>query len=207
MSQQNAFFKPTTKYNEFLLLELLHSNPTITQRQLCKELSLSVAAINDYLKNMVSEGYLVKKRISYKNVHYNLSDSGIRRKNYLKINYFNSIQYMYRSSKEDVLSFLKDIVGEEPRKLILYGAGEVAELLLEVLSNGDNTISIVAILDDDETEQNKTLHGFPVIDFHDIDNYVHDGILIASYTHHSEMIQKLKDRNYNSEKIYQFFGN
>lgn len=205
MSQQNAFFKPTTKYNEFLLLELLHSDPKLTQRKLCEELSLSIASINDYLKNMVLEGYLEKERLSYKTVHYNLTKKGVRRKNYLKISYFNSIQEMYRSSKEDVLNFLKEIVGEKPCKLVLYGAGEVAELFLQVLNNDENPIQIVAVVDDDVQLQNKKVQGYTIHPLSDIKSLKHDGVLIGSFTHNNTMYEHLMKIDYKPDKIFQFF--
>jgi predicted transcriptional regulator len=45
----NAFFKPTVLYKEFLILDLIEKNKDITQRQMAEALGVAVSMVNHYL--------------------------------------------------------------------------------------------------------------------------------------------------------------
>ena len=182
-NNNGSFYKPTMRYNEFMVLELLHDDHTITQRTLCNHLGLSVASVNSYLDSLEERQYLKRERLSSKTVYYHLTARGVKRKNYLKISYFKSLREMYQTSRDNIINFIKDITGSEKNRLLRYGAGEVAEMIVQVIKDEPtHALEIVAIIDDDLTKQGTTLYGFPIIAYDAIDKFPHDGILIASYT-------------------------
>lgn len=198
----NKFLKPSILYKEYLILNLIEKNIDITQRKLATETNVSVALINKYLNIFKKRGLLRVKKYSSKKLRYYLSKKGYNRKDILNIWYIQSSKKLYDSSKKNISFFLRKIHSNGFRKILLYGAGEVAEILLHVLKADSNIpIEILAIIDDDKLKQDKYLKGVKVISFKKLDMFSHDGILISSYKHIALIKEKLISNNYNNKKI------
>jgi len=203
---ENLFFKPTVLYKEYMILDMIEKNTNITQREMSKTIGIAVSMVNDYLDEYEKKGFIKRKYLSTKNVEYIITKKGIERRKVLNIWYLKSTHFVYQSAKDDIFNFLNQIIKRGFKKLLLYGAGEVAEIILQVM-NDDNSIplDIVAVVDDDPEKQQKTFVNLPVISINEINKYPHDSILISSYTHHEVIYNKLISINYPKENIIQFF--
>lgn len=204
--KDNLFFKPTPLYKEFLILDLIERDPNITQRELSKKLGVAVSMINSYLDEYEKKKYLKKDYISLKTVKYLITKKGIERKKVLNISYLSASQRIYQSAKENIISFLRQIVEKGFRKILLYGAGEVAEILLQSINNDRNLpLKALGVIDDDPSKINHYLANVKIISRDSIRKIDHDGILISSYTNNELIYRKLLELNYNKNKIIQFF--
>ncbi len=203
---ENLIFKPTVLYKEYMILDMIEKNTNITQREMSKTIGIAVSMVNDYLDEYEKKGFIKRKYLSTKNVEYIITKKGIERRKVLNIWYLKSTHFVYQSAKDDIFNFLNQIIRRGFKKLLLYGAGEVAEIILQVM-NDDNSIplDIVAVVDDDPEKQQKTFVNLPVISINEINKYPHDSILISSYTHHEVIYNKLISINYPKENIIQFF--
>ena len=203
---ENLFFKPTVLYKEYMILDMIEKNCNTTQREMSKTIGIAVSMVNDYLDEYEKKGFIKRKYLSTKNVEYIITKKGIERRKVLNIWYLKSTHFVYQSAKDDIFNFLNQIIRRGFKKLLLYGAGEVAEIILQVM-NDDNSIplDIVAVVDDDPEKQQKTFVNLPVISINEINKYPHDSILISSYTHHEVIYNKLISINYLKENIIQFF--
>ena len=203
---ENLFFKPTVLYKEYMILDMIEKNTNITQREMSKTIGIAVSMVNDYLDEYEKKGFIKRKYLSTKNVEYIITKKGIERRKVLNIWYLKSTHFVYQSAKDDIFNFLNQIIRRGFKKLLLYGAGEVAEIILQVM-NDDNSIplDIVAVVDDDPEKQQKTFVNLPIISINEINKYPHDSILISSYTHHEVIYNKLISINYPKENIIQFF--
>jgi len=204
--RDNLFFKPTPLYKEFLILDLIERNQDITQRELSQKLGVAVSMINSYLEEYEKKGYLNRNYISQKIVKYLITKKGVERKKVLNISYLSSSQKIYQSAKENIITFLKQIINKGFRKILLYGAGEVAEILLHTI-NSDRHLPLKAlgVIDDDPSKTNYYLSNVKIMSRESIFNIDHDGILISSYTNNEIIYRKLLEINYNKNKIIQFF--
>ena len=204
----NQFFKPTPLYKEFMILDLIEKDSKITQRVMSDRLNVSVSMINSYLDLYEESGYIKRKYITTKTVHYHITKKGTERKKVLNIWYLKASNSIYMSAKDNIISFLNFIIQKGFKKILLYGAGEVAELMLKVI-NDDRRIplEVVAIIDDNPIKINQVLVNLPVIEFDMIKKYEHDAIMIASYTHHESMYNKLIAFGYKKDNIIRFFDN
>jgi FlaA1/EpsC-like NDP-sugar epimerase len=203
----NSFFKPTPLYKEFMILDLIEKNKNITQREMSLAIGIAVSMVNNYLDAYEKNGYIMRKYKSTKSVEYFISKKGLERRKLLNIEYLNSSQIIYTSAKQNIVLFLSQIVKNGFKKILLYGAGEVAEIILEVI-NSENvfTLSVEAVIDDDQNKQNKILSKKRIVSISEIDNIYHDGILISSYTHHKDITNNLSKINYDKNKIIEFFN-
>ena len=79
--------------------------------------------------------------------------------------------------------FLDQIIEKGFKNILLYGAGEVAEILLQAIINDkESPINVLGVIDDDIQKQSHYLVNSKIISKEDIDSIEHDGILISSYT-------------------------
>ena len=202
----NLFFKSTPLYKEFLILDLIEKNSNVTQRELSKTVGSSVSMINSYIDDYEKEDYLQRVYITNKNLEYKITKKGIERKKLLNISYLKASHSIYNFAKENILTFLKQVLEKGFKKIFLYGAGEVAEIMLNVVSENDNVpLEIVGVIDDDNNKQGNKIVNILIHDINKIKQIDHDGLLISSYTHNDTIYKKLIKYKYNINKIITFF--
>jgi DNA-binding MarR family transcriptional regulator len=201
-----SFFKPTQLYKEYIILDLIEKNKDITQRELAKYLGIAVSMVNMMLDELEKNHYLKRKKYTTKTVEYLLTKHGYERRKLLNIWYLKSSQDIYMSAKDNILVFIQQIITKGYKKILLYGAGEVAEILVRVL-NEDKKIplEVLAIIDDNSIRHYQDLLQIPIISKDSIVEYKHDGILVSSYTHRMTIRQTLESIKYPLKNIIEFF--
>jgi FlaA1/EpsC-like NDP-sugar epimerase len=204
--EENLFFKPTPLYKEFMILDIIAKDSNVTQRKIGDALGIAVSMVNYYLDEYEAKGYLSKEYLTSKTVRYAITKSGIERRKVLNIGYLNATLQVHNAAKANIIAFLNQIIERGYRKVILYGAGEVTESMLNVLkADNDIGLSAVAVIDDDVKKQGSKLVNTPIIALHDIMKLKHDGVLISSYSNHVAMYAKLLQIAYPKERIISFF--
>ncbi|MFA5178868.1 MAG: winged helix-turn-helix transcriptional regulator [Candidatus Izemoplasmatales bacterium] len=202
----NSFFKPTPLYKEFMILDLIEKNKNITQREMSIAIGSAVSMVNNFIDEYEQKGYIKRKYLSTKTVEYFVTKNGKERRKLLNIWYFKSSQIVYQSAKDNIISFLNQIIERGFKKILLYGAGEVAEIMLQVIQSDDRIpLQIVAVVDDNPNKSGEIIVNKKIISNDQIADYQHDGILISSYTHHKSIHEKLLKKQYDVNKIIQFF--
>lgn len=202
----NSFFKPTLLYKEFMILDLIEKDRHITQREISKTIGVAVSMINAYVDEYEKNGLIKRKKHSTKHVEYLVTKKGIERKKLLNINYLNDSLKVYKSAKENILMFINQIIGKGYRNIYLYGAGEVAEILLQtIVTDKDIQLNILGVIDDDSKKQNHVLLNTNIISLSKAIATDFDGILISSYTNSEIIFNKLIDIKVDKKKILQFF--
>ena len=113
---------------------------------------------------------------------------------------------VFKSASEDIVKFLNQIIEKGFKNILLYGAGEVAEILLQTLS-ADLEISVIVlgVIDDDKQKQGKKLIHTKIISIDECKQIEHDGILISSFTNRNQIWKKLIYFGYDESKIINFF--
>jgi FlaA1/EpsC-like NDP-sugar epimerase len=189
-----------------MILDLIEKNKNITQREMSIAIGSAVSMVNNFLDEYEQKGYIKRKYLSTKTVEYFVTKNGKERRKLLNIWYFKSSQIVYQSAKDNIISFLNQIIERGFKKILLYGAGEVAEIMLQVIQSDERIpLEIVAVVDDDHSKLDEVIVNKKIISNNQIPDYQHDGILISSYTHHKSIYEKLLKKQYNVNKIIQFF--
>lgn len=202
----NLFFKPTQLYKEFILLDLISKSPNITQRTLANHLNVSVSNVNNHIDEYEKKGYLKREYLSSKTVEYLITKKGIERKNLLNLNFLKSSQLILDSAKANIIEFINKLKEKDYKKILFYGAGEVAEIMLHVIrKENPQLIEVAGIIDDDVNKQAGSIEGINIISLDKINEIEHDGILISSYAHREIMYKRLLDLGYSKDNILEFF--
>ncbi|MBN3489966.1 winged helix-turn-helix transcriptional regulator [Acholeplasma equirhinis] len=206
MDSNHYFLKPTPLLKEYQLLDLIAKNSDITQRELSRNLNVALSMINEYLDKAEQNGYISKNYKSSKDVEYHITNQGKDRIKLLNIRYLKSALDVYTSARGEVSQFLHRVINEGFKKIILYGAGDVTDILLQTL-NYDKSLNleIVAIVDDNKSKQNTKMYGIEILPTSELTKLKHDGVLVSSYLHHDKILEHLKSLNYDQSKIIHFF--
>jgi FlaA1/EpsC-like NDP-sugar epimerase len=188
-----------------MILDLIEKNKNITQREMALSIGLSVSMVNSHLDTYELAGLIKRKKYTSKTVEYMMTKKGLERRKLLNIWYLKSSLDVYLPAKDNIIIFLNNIISKGYKKILLYGAGEVAELMIRVMNDDRSMpLEVLAVIDDREVF-NKYLIQVPIVNKEQIGNYLHDGILISSYTHHEAIRNNLLELNYPKEHILEFF--
>lgn len=202
----NTFFKPTILLKEYMILDMIEKNPKITQREMSKLIGIAVSMVNDYLEEFEKKGLVKKKKYSTKTVEYLITKKGIERKKVLNIGYLNSTKDLYFQAKENFEKFLALVKIKGFTNVLLYGAGEVAEMLLHtVMTSKTNEVHVLAVIDDDPNKIGSKIGNYVIIPKESIRDFDHDGILVSTYNRKDEIKAKLLKIDYPIENIIEFF--
>ena len=206
MDIRESLFKPSPLYRELAILNAISDNPDATQREIADAASVTATMINKYLEKYESAKLINKEYSSSKTIRYCITKKGIERRKLLSIQFLESSLDVYNQAKEQCSNFIKDIVSKNYKNVLFYGAGEVAEIMVYVVSNTqDLDLKILAIVDDDEEKIGTKMVNIPIISNQDIIKYDYDGILISSYGHTKGISEKLDGLKIPKEKIIKFF--
>jgi len=199
------FFKPTLLYKEYMILNLIEKDPNMTQRQISTAIGIAVSMVNTYIDTYEKQGLLTKEHITTKTVKYHITKKGIERRKFLNIGYLNNAQALYDSAKENIEQFLYNLQNKGYKEILLYGAGEVAEILLHTISTTKQPINVLAVIDDDVEKYDLELVGRRIISLNEINSFKHDAVFISSYTNHETIYENLVRIGYPKDRIVQYF--
>lgn len=200
------FFSPTSLLKELLLLQHIEKKPDTTQKEIASVIGGAASMVNVYIDDLEGKGYLNRDYKSAKVVYYNITSEGIKRKNFLSITYLHELLELYRLAEENIEELLEKVENKGYQNILLYGAGEVAETILGIINGRQNKpLKVLALIDDDESRQQKDLLGYEIISREQINQYNHDGILITSYGYEDDIKERLKEVDYPEDRIVRFF--
>ena len=199
-----SFFKPTNLYKEYMILDLIEKNKDITQRELSSRLGVSVSMVNLLLDSIEQEGFVIRKKYNSKTVEYILTKKGTDRKKNLNIRYLSSAQKLYNDAKDNIVKFLLNQIDNHVKRLILYGAGDVSNIIIETILSNNLEIEIPCIIDDDPFKQNHDLLGVPICNVEALKSTSYDAVMVSSYAHHEIIYNKLT-KLVNKSNIISYF--
>ena len=161
---------------------------------------------NPYIENFVEKGLIKKKKHSTKTVECFVTKKGTERNKLLITKYLNASLNVYKSAKENIVKFLDQVIDKGFKNILLYSAGEVAEILLQtIIIDKESPINVLGIIDDDVNKQIHMLLNTKIISIDDMKNIEHDGVLISSYTNNDLILEKLNQAKFDNNRILQFF--
>ena len=200
------FFNPTTAYKELRLLELIEKDAFITQKTMSEQIDAAPSMVNVYIERLEAQDFLKRNYQSLKSVSYHITAQGLKHKQLLLIRYMKQLMDLYQVGEASVLGFLFAVQERKVKNVLLYGAGEVAEIMIKIIRfNGELHLNIVGIVDDDPNKVNTSVHGVMVYTNEALRTIAHDVVVITTYTYEQDILAKLKQLNYPAKQIVRFF--
>jgi EPS-associated MarR family transcriptional regulator len=94
-------------------LKILSENPSLSQRNLAKELNLSLGKANFIINALIQEGYLKAKRFKNSNTKraytYYLTPEGIKKKIDLTYQFFKRKSFEFEQLRQEIQALKQDI--------------------------------------------------------------------------------------------------
>ncbi len=127
------------------LLEAVDSSEPPTQRELARDLNISLGLVNAFLKRLAKKGYFKITHIPRNRVKYLLTPKGALEKSRLTYRYIRYSVGFYREIREMLVTLFGRLEEEGVKQIALYGCGEVAELAHLFLQN--SSIELAGVFD------------------------------------------------------------
>src|SRR6202035_6168293 len=127
------------------LLSAVERDSTVTQRHLARELGIALGLANAYLKRCAKKGLIKMRQAPLNRYAYYLTPRGFAEKSRLTAEYLTVSLDFFRSARRDCTAVLSACQARGWRRIVLCGAGELAEIA--VLSAADAEVEIICIID------------------------------------------------------------
>ena len=143
-ASENLYIR-SPKRNLLSILNALSSNPNLTQASLAERCDLSVAMVNNYLKELDSAGVIEYRRKSLRVISYHLTQAGKRKLTEVQQDLLGEMIGFYSETKSWLLNSIVEQAGSLQR-VLLFGTGELCELALHALES--EGIKVMGICDE-----------------------------------------------------------
>ena len=168
------------------LLEAVDSREPPTQRELARDLDISLGLVNAFIKRLAKKGYFKITHIPKKRVKYLLTPKGALEKSRLTYRYIRYSVGFYREIREMLVTLFGRLEQEGVGRITLYGCGEVAELAHLFLQN--TSIKLAGVFD--EKSDGQKFFGHMVKSYEQLGNDGYEYVLLTQ----TEDIQSHFDR-------------
>lgn len=185
-----CYLKPSKSTRVLAILDALTRDSSLSQFELGRQLNLSGAMVNQYLKQLQAEGLIEFLPVNGKSYSYSLTEQGQESRRQMFSAYSSETVRLYSTIKDFVLDKLSSLDKENKRKLALFGASETCEVVLSALRDTD--FQIMLLLDNDSAKQGQLFNGHVVSAPHVLDQVDCDAVVITSFGKQNEIYQQLK---------------
>ena len=134
-----------SEFHELEILKSVDENSNLNNRKAANKLGVSVKLAHKILNNMVSKGFLNIKKENSRNWHYFLTPQGIMEKARLTMSFFQFSMQFYKEARKKSAQLCSDLNKANKNKVILLGAGELAEIVY--LGVQEWNLNIIDVID------------------------------------------------------------
>ena len=184
------YLKPSKSTRVLAILDALSRDSSLSQFELGKQLNLSGAMVNQYLKQLQGNGLVEFLPVNGKSYRYTLTDQGQQSRRQMFSDYSSETVRLYTTIKDFVLEKLGGLREGGKRRLGLFGAAETCEVVLSALR--DTEFQVVVLLDNDKRKQGQIFNGHVVSAPHVLDQVDCDAVVITSFGKQTEIYEQLK---------------
>jgi DNA-binding MarR family transcriptional regulator len=179
------------------LLEEIDNNHSPSQRDLARRLNISLGLVNSFIKRLAKKGYVKITTIPKNRVRYMLTPKGFAEKTRLTYEFIGYSLHFYKSAMNDLENLLNGFEKGGVRKVIFYGANDLAEIASIALRGRD--IDLVGIVDDQK--RGEEFLGFKIKSVGESKKIDFDRIIVTSLHSKDAQVDNLVKQRISKEKI------
>ena len=168
------------------LLEEIEKNHSPSQRQLARQLDISLGLVNSFIKRLALKGYFKVTHIPKNRVRYILTPKGAAEKSRLTYEYIKLSYVFFKDARKKMQKLLNHLESQGVKRVIFFGATELAEIAY--LSLQYTNIELAAVLDDHRVGKKFFNHTVQAADV--LESAIFDKILLTT----SEFADFIADR-------------
>lgn len=190
------------KLRTLKLLEAIDSSDPPTQRELARDLNISLGLVNAFIKRLAKKGYFKITTIPKKRAKYLLTPKGAVEKSRLTYEYIRYSVGFYREIREMLIDLFGKLEKAGVEKIALYGCGEVAELAHLFLQN--TSIKLGGVFD--QKPDGRKFFGHRVENYEKLANDGYEYVLITQTEDIQTHFDRLVDLGVKPECILHLRG-
>jgi predicted transcriptional regulator len=184
-----SLYIQSPKLNHLNILREIKANARITQAELANLCSLSVAMVNNYMKELCGTGWIEYHRKSSKNVSYHLTPLGKSYLDSLQMELIREMARLFEEAKQHVQARIVSSARSSLKRVVLFGTGNLAQLVFHALELAG--ARIVGVCDDSSSSLDRDFCGREVIRPNQIRYIAPDAIVVADSSRTEEISQNL----------------
>jgi DNA-binding MarR family transcriptional regulator len=179
------------------LLEEIEKNHSPSQRQLARQLDISLGLVNSFIKRLAHKGYFKITHIPKNRVKYILTPKGAAEKSRLTYEYIKLSYTFFRNSRKKIQNLLTRLEEQGVKRVVFYGATEMAEIAY--LSLHGTNVQLAAVLDD--LHVGKRFFDLTIKSVDALESIMHDRIFLTNAEELDAMQQKLMEMGISSDSV------
>jgi len=189
MKELQSLYLQSPKLNHLNILREVANNAHITQAELAGHCSLSVAMVNNYMKELCAGSMLEYHRKTTKSVTYHLTPFGARYLESLQLELIKEMVDMFVAAKEHIRARIVSQAQTTLQRVVLYGSGHLAQLAFHALELAG--ASILGVCDDNPAIIGSEFCGREVLSPTQIRFIAPDAVVVADALRTQEICQNL----------------
>ncbi len=179
------------------LLEEIDNSHSPSQRDLAQKLNISLGLVNSFIKRLATKGYVKITTIPRNRVKYILTPKGFAEKSRLTYEFIQYSFHFYKRALRDIEDLLNDFQKRGVKKVVFYGANDLAEIAFISLRGTD--VQLIGVADDQK--QGKDFLGFTVKSITELKKAGFDRIIVTTIDSKEAQLDKLLGKKIPREKI------
>ena len=192
-----------TAYREMRLLSEVQSTPDTSQRSLSRRLGIALGMTNLLLRRLAQKGYVRITHARWRGWVYALTPAGFSRKVQLTVSYIQRFLDHYQAVRQTFREELEPLGLNAESRVLLYGAGEFAELVY--LGLKELEIERVDIVAPTGTRPSRFL-GMPVREAETVQPEDYDWVVVAFLNEAGAGYSELQTLGIAPEKVVTLFA-
>ena len=181
------------------ILEKFDNDVVPSQRDLARDLNISLGLVNSFIKRLVKKGYFKARHVPKNRMRYFLTPKGASEKTRLTYEYIQHSYNFYKEARQKLRDLYTELESQNVSSIVFYGAGDLAEIAY--LSLQETNIKLVAVVDDEKKGKRFTRY---IVEHPDrLDALTFDRILITSLNFKESIYQRIAGLGLPAESVVQ----
>ena len=181
------------------ILEKVDNDVVPSQRDLARDLNISLGLVNSFIKRLVKKGYFKARHVPKNRMRYFLTPKGVSEKTRLTYEYIQHSYKFYKEARQKMRDLYTELESQGVSYIVFYGAGDLAEIAY--LSLQETNIRLVAVVDDEKN--GKRFMRYTVVHPDRLGSLTFDRILITSLNSNEYIYQKIANLGLPAEAVVQ----
>jgi DNA-binding MarR family transcriptional regulator len=169
------------------ILEELEKDNSQRQRELARNLDISLGLVNSFVKRLAQKGYFKITTIPKNRAKYILTPKGFAEKTRLTYEFIQYSFHFYKKARETLKVLLRDLENDGVRKVVFYGASDLAEIAYVSLK--ETSLELAGIVDD--FKSGERFLGMTILHPSDLSGLEYDRIIVTSISSRGDIYDNL----------------
>jgi len=181
------------------ILEKFDNDVVPSQRDLARDLNISLGLVNSFIKRLVKKGYFKARHVPKNRMRYFLTPKGASEKTRLTYEYIQHSYNFYKEARQKLRDLYTELESQDVSSIVFYGAGDLAEIAY--LSLQETNIKLVAVVDDEKKGKRFTRY---IVEHPDrLAALTFDRILITSLNFKESIYQRIAGLGMSTDSVVQ----